>query len=83
MRSSCARGESMRLRDQEPLPNTLATDDAERPWVLLADDGELEDVKRVAEELGATTWRSKRDGHAGRHQNSRQCGERSTNTSNP
>ena len=54
----------MRLRDQEPLPTTLATDDAERPWVLLADDGELEDVKRVAEELGATTWRSKRDGHA-------------------
>jgi hypothetical protein len=54
----------MRRRDQEPHPNTPASDDAERPWVLFADDGELEDVKRIVEELGATTRRSKRDGHA-------------------
>ena len=42
----------MRLRGQEAPPDT-----SERPWVLVVDDGELEEVKRAAEELGATTRR--------------------------
>lgn len=56
----------MRLSNQEPLPNPLTADICERPWVLLADDGELEDLKEIAEELGATTRRSTRETHARR-----------------
>ncbi len=45
----------MRLSDQ-PAPSLEEA--PERPWVLLVDDGELDDVKQLAEELGATTQRS-------------------------
>lgn len=45
----------MRLSGQPASPVEEAP---ERPWVLLVDDGELDDVKRVAEELGATTKRA-------------------------
>ncbi|MCZ6714369.1 MAG: hypothetical protein O7B29_10535 [Deltaproteobacteria bacterium] len=38
-----------------PCDSELST--GERPWVLLVDDGELGDVKQIAEELGATTLR--------------------------
>ncbi len=46
------------MQPAEPAPpsdSELCT--GERPWVLLVDDGELGDVKQIAEELGATTLR--------------------------
>jgi hypothetical protein len=52
----------MRLSDQVPDP-PVPGEAVERPWVLLVDDGELDDLKEIVEELGATAQRSPREAH--------------------
>lgn len=47
----------MRLDERISPRDVATTGDGDRPWVLLVDDGELEDLRQIAEELGATTLR--------------------------
>ena len=45
------------IADSEALTEEISEREQGRPWVFLADDGELEDVNRILDEIGTSTFR--------------------------
>ena len=56
----------MQLGYREPATSSSVRSQGLRPWVLLVDDGELEDLREIAVSLGASTGRHAEEAqHAG------------------